>query len=85
MFISSYSPSEMDKMNYDDLSYIVGLIVNKIIVKPPRCRIDGEFAYIDEYSGYFQCEHCGRFGKLYIGKSLDDFSDWRELDDRFFR
>lgn len=85
MFISCYSPEIMDKMSLDDVVYVVGLLVGKIIVKPPRCKVDGDFVYIDEYSGYYQCENCGRFGKLYIGKSLDDFSEWRELDDRFFR
>lgn len=85
MFISCYSPDIMDKMSFDDVIYIVGLIINKNIIKPPRCNIDGEFTYIDEYSGYMQCSHCGRFSKLYIGNSLDDFSDWRELDDKFFR
>lgn len=84
MFLSCYKPSDLEKMSLDDITYVVGLEVNKVIIKPPKCRIDGDFVYIDEYSGWYQCSHCNKFGKLYLGDSLDDFSEWRELDAKYF-
>jgi hypothetical protein len=84
MFISCHKPKDMQKMSLDDLTYIVGLVINKNIIKPPKCKIDGEYVFIDINSGFYQCEYCGRFGKLYMGDSLDDFSNWGELDAKYF-
>ena len=84
MFISCYKPKDMQRMCLDDLVYIVGLVVDKTIIKPPKCKVDGDFVYIDSYSCYYQCDHCGKFGKLYVGDTLHDFKDWRELDAKYF-
>lgn len=80
MFVSCYKPKVMQNMSFDDLLYVVGVIINKNIIKPPRCKIDGEFVYIDEYSNYYQCDYCSRFGRLYVGDSLDNFDNWKEFN-----
>jgi hypothetical protein len=85
MFLSCYKPKDMEKMTLDDLVYIVGLEVDKVIIKPPKCKVDGDYVYIDTDTGYYQCSYCDRFGRIYIGDSLDDFSTWRALDVKYFK
>lgn len=86
MYISCYKPKDMEKMSFDDVTYVVGLIVNKTVIKPPKCKVDGEYVYIDEYSDYYQCEYCSRYGKLYVGDSLEDFSKWELFEyDKYFK
>lgn len=80
MYVSMYPSSDMRKFHsMEDVYYVVGIVVNNTIVKPPRCPICGEYIFIDFNTGYGQCSHCGEIRTLYFNEVLALSKKWEVL------
>lgn len=78
-YISLYTSSEMLKFKSRyDLNYVIGIIYDGYIIKPPRCKMCGEYVIIDTYTGYAQCDHCANLSKVYYNESINLREDWSE-------
>lgn len=76
MYISAYPSSEMVKFkSISDVHYVVG-IVDSTILKPARCKVCGEFVYMDTKLGLYQCSHCNKTGTLYKSETLNLRKEW---------
>lgn len=76
-FYSAYTAEEMlNFTHYTDLHYVVGIVLNGKIIKPLKCKSCGEYLYIDDYTGYGQCSHCGDMFRVYYSNKLNARNDW---------
>lgn len=77
MFYSLYSASEMRSFkSKSDLLYVIGVVIDGAIIKPPRCRVCGEFVFVDSSTGYTQCTHCNNMTKFYYNDSINIRKEW---------
>lgn len=76
MFLSTYTSEELVRFKtISDVYYVLGVMTSSII-QPPRCKVCGEYCYIDEVMGLCQCSHCNRIYTLYYSESLNLRKEW---------
>lgn len=81
LYLSVYKAEDMVKFkSLDDVKYVLGVNYKGDIIKPPRCKVCGEYVIIDAYSGYAQCDDCGKIQKVYISNSINLRKGWDEYN-----
>ena len=83
MLLSLYSSKEMSKFkSVEDVHYVLGLLdeATNTIISPPKCKVCGEFVYIDFDLGFAQCSHCGKISSIYTSNSLNLKKEWSVLN-----
>lgn len=76
MFLSTYPVEKLLRLkDMSEVNYVLGLYSN-IMIKPPRCPKCGEFVYLDEKLGMYQCSYCNDVGTLYFSHTLNLRKPW---------